>query len=245
MPQPVVHFEITGGDPLALQQFYRDLFGWEINNMADMGNYGLVDTKSTSGINGAVGASEDGAAFLTFYIAVADPQATLDQIEGLGGKVLAPVTEIPGVVTFAVFMDPFGHAIGLVKDGEGGDERTATGGVSVDWFEILGDEPKKILEFYGTVFGWEAQDMSSPEMEYHILTAMRDGHGINGGIGGSKDGTPVTTVYATVPDVAAHLEKATSLGATPVMGPMDVPNGPTVAAFTDPAGNLVGLASGM
>lgn len=30
MPNPVVHFEIIGQDAEALQQYYRDLFGWSL-----------------------------------------------------------------------------------------------------------------------------------------------------------------------------------------------------------------------
>ena len=33
----------------------------------------------------------------------------------MGGKVLMPPTEIPNVVTLAMFADPDGNAIGLIK----------------------------------------------------------------------------------------------------------------------------------
>ena len=33
MGDPVVHFEIAGPDGPALQQFYRDLFGWKIDEL--------------------------------------------------------------------------------------------------------------------------------------------------------------------------------------------------------------------
>jgi hypothetical protein len=42
-----------------------------------------------------------------------DLQATLDKVESLGGKTVTPVTEIPGVVTFAEFQDPQGRVVGL------------------------------------------------------------------------------------------------------------------------------------
>ena len=31
MGQPVVHFEVVGKDGAALQSFYSELFGWEID----------------------------------------------------------------------------------------------------------------------------------------------------------------------------------------------------------------------
>ena len=35
----------------------------------------------------------------------------------LGGEIVTPVTEIPGVVTFAEFRDPAGNVIGMSKAG--------------------------------------------------------------------------------------------------------------------------------
>jgi uncharacterized protein len=48
-----------------------------------------------------------------------------------------------------------------------------------------------------------------------------------------------------VDDVESALQKAETLGATRVMGPMDVPGGPTIGLFNDPEGHLIGLAKTM
>jgi predicted enzyme related to lactoylglutathione lyase len=47
---------------------------------------------------------------------VDDAQAALDNIEGLGGKTVQPPVQVPGGVTFALFADPEGHLVGLVKE---------------------------------------------------------------------------------------------------------------------------------
>jgi predicted enzyme related to lactoylglutathione lyase len=44
-----------------------------------------------------------------------------------------------------------------------------------------------------------------------------------------------------VPDLQAALNKAEKLGGKTLMPPMDVPDGPSIAQFTDPAGNRIGL----
>jgi predicted enzyme related to lactoylglutathione lyase len=49
------------------------------------------------------------------------------------------------------------------------------------------------------------------------------------------------TVYVEVADVEKALDRIVSLGGTTVMAPMDVPNGPRIALFKDPAGTLIGL----
>lgn len=112
MPNPVVHWEITGPKGKELQSFYARLFDWKIdaNNPMD---YGMVDTGG-DGINGGIGPAPNGNS-VTFYVQVADPQAYLNRIEEMGGKTVVPVTEIPGAVTFAQFSDPDGNVVGLLK----------------------------------------------------------------------------------------------------------------------------------
>ena len=114
MPNPVVHFEIVGKDGKKLQNFYSNLFGWKIDANNPM-NYGMVEA-SQGGIGGGIGPTDQGEGHVTIYIAVDDLQAYLDKAEGMGGKTVMPPTEIPGMVTFALFTDPEGHLVGMVKD---------------------------------------------------------------------------------------------------------------------------------
>jgi len=112
MANPVVHFEILGKDGKALQDYYANLFGWNVNANNPM-NYGIVDNQG-EGINGGIGPS-DGDARLTVYIEVADLEATLAKAVELGGKVVQPITEIPGMVTLAQFADVAGNVVGIIK----------------------------------------------------------------------------------------------------------------------------------
>jgi predicted enzyme related to lactoylglutathione lyase len=114
MANPVVHFEIMGTDAARTQAYYRDLFGWEINADNPM-NYGIV-TAGGVGIGGGVGATPMGNKMVTVYVQVPDPQAALDRAVQLGGQVVMPVTEIPGMVTFALFSDPDGNVVGIVRE---------------------------------------------------------------------------------------------------------------------------------
>jgi len=119
MPNPVVHFEISGPDGDAIQGFYRDLFEWKITVHESMGKYGMVDTGG-GGINGGImGAQEGGPPnSVTLYVQVDDLQGYLDKAAKLGGKTLVPPTPIPEVGSFAMFTDPAGNCIGLYKDKE-------------------------------------------------------------------------------------------------------------------------------
>lgn len=118
---PVVHFEIIGKDGKKLQEFYSKLFDWQIDANNPM-NYGLVQpagngTEAGKGsIGGGVSASEAGMpGYVTVYVQVSDLAATLKKVESMGGKTIVPPTEIPNMVTFALFSDPEGNTVGLVK----------------------------------------------------------------------------------------------------------------------------------
>lgn len=114
MADKVVWFEVVGKDGNALRQFYGDLFGWQFSDPGET-NYGMVEPAET-GLGGGVGQANEGPGHLTFYVGVDDPQAALDKAESLGGKTVMGVTEIPDMVTFALFTDPEGHLVGLVKN---------------------------------------------------------------------------------------------------------------------------------
>jgi len=52
---------------------------------------------------------------------------------------------------------------------------------------------------------------------------------------------PGVILYVQVRDLVASLVLAAELGATVVLGPFDVPGGPTLAAIEDPEGNPLTL----
>ena len=115
MGAPIVHFEILGVDFQKTKEFYSNMFGWSLQDSPGM-NYALVDTNVKMGINGGLGQIDPGKMpYVAIYAQVEDPQAYLDKAVSLGAKVVAPVTVVPDMVTFALFTDPDGCMVGLVK----------------------------------------------------------------------------------------------------------------------------------
>lgn len=114
MANPVVHFEIHGSDSKRLIDFYGGVFGWEAN-ADNPQNYALIEKGAARGIGGGL-AQSDRAPAVMIYIEVDDPQTTLDKIVEAGGTTVMPAQEVEDVgVTIAVFADPDGNNIGLVK----------------------------------------------------------------------------------------------------------------------------------
>jgi uncharacterized protein len=125
-------------------------------------------------------------------------------------------------------------------------------GQPVVHFEIIGKDPAKLRGYFGELFGWEF-DLPSPVSEavsdpanYGFVNRMTtsDGTGIPGGVGGGPGYESHAVFYVAVPDVEAALARAESLGGKRLMGPERAPSGLVVGHFTDPEGNLVGVAGG-
>ena len=117
-------------------------------------------------------------------------------------------------------------------------------------FEIIGADPGRLRSYFGELFGWEfdtpslvADEVSDADgYGFLDLVAGEDGTGIRGGIGGGPGRAPHTVFYVAVPNVEEALTRAEQLGGTRQMGPATSPNGLVVGHFTDPEGNLVGVA---
>ena len=69
-----------------------------------------------------------------------------------------------------------------------------------------------------------------------------DGIGIPGGVGGGPGYATHTIFYVSVPDVETALRQAEHLGGTRRWGPEQSPSGLVIGHFTDPEGNLIGVA---
>jgi predicted enzyme related to lactoylglutathione lyase len=113
MPNPVIWFEVMGKDHEALTSFFTDLFGWEAE-AAGAGPYNFV--RPGEGPGGGIGSPpEGGPSYATFYVQVDDLQASLDKAEQLGGRTVMKPMDVAENTQAALFEDPEGHIIGLVK----------------------------------------------------------------------------------------------------------------------------------
>jgi len=123
-------------------------------------------------------------------------------------------------------------------------------GQPVVHFEVIGKDPAGLRGYYGELFGWEFDTASpvsgaiSEPANYGFVagSTTSEGTGIPGGVGGGAGYDGHVIFYVGVPDVEAALRRAESLGGTRRMGPARAPTGLVVGHFTDPEGNLIGVA---
>ena len=245
MGNPVVHFEIAGPDGPALQQFYRDLFGWNVEVAGEeMGFYGVVQANE-GGIGGGIFQTDGDMPpnFVTVYVQVDDLQAALDKISAAGGASVMPPMEIaPDVGSVAMFTDTANNFMGLYSQPPGGHgEMPPKGdGPPVVHFEVGGSDVETLESFYTQMFGWKINFIE--QANYRMIEQEADG--IGGGMFEHVEGMPpnAPSIAVGVGNLQAYLDKAVSLGGTALMQPMDIPGGfGSLAIFNDIAGNRIAM----
>src|SRR5262249_10332217 len=95
MGSPVTDWQIITTQPEKVQEFYTDLFGWDINTNNALG-YRMVDTGSEKGINGGIWpAPPDAPSFIQLFIEVDDVSEMVQKAVAKGAKVLIPPQKLP------------------------------------------------------------------------------------------------------------------------------------------------------
>ena len=117
----VVHFEIPFDDGDRARSFYKEAFGWQVQEMPDMG-YTLVMTGPSGEqgptepgfVNGGMLARSDGAApGPVVVVDVESIDVALERIGELGGTTVSPKAPV-GDMGFAAYVrDPEGNVVGL------------------------------------------------------------------------------------------------------------------------------------
>jgi predicted enzyme related to lactoylglutathione lyase len=105
------------------------------------------------------------------------------------------------------------------------------------WCELMTDDPKAALEFYGGLLGWTAENMDMGSGPYHVIKA--GGTSVGGIMGkppGAEQAPSAWSCYVTVDDIDATAAKCVALGGKVCMPPMDIPTVGRMAVLQDPQG---------
>ena len=123
MDHTIVHFEIPADDVEKLRKFYSELFGWKIEKMhGPMDYWGIatipIDDKGMPvrpGVNGGMMKRQNPEHKPVNYIAVESVDEYVKKIEDLGGKVIVPKMEVPGIGWWASALDPEGNQFAILQ----------------------------------------------------------------------------------------------------------------------------------
>jgi predicted enzyme related to lactoylglutathione lyase len=240
--------ELLTTDPEAGAGFYSKVLGW--NKMPYEGDAGYTMLGNAQGpVGGARVVGKDpladkvGPSWLT-YVGVPDLPAALAVVEAKGGRVLHPVTPVPGDGgRYAVIVDPQGATIGVYEPGAGMSDGAAAAAGPVVWHELTAANPEAALQFYNAIFGWEV--VATHEMGGDVGTYYLFGQGATqkGGayVSKSAGSGPRWLVYLAVPSVTAAVEAAKAAGGKVLNGPHQVPGGSWISQLLDSHGVAVAV----
>jgi uncharacterized protein len=116
MANPFVHVELNTTDVPKAKDFYSNLFGWKLEDVAlPNGTYTMIDVgEGTAG--GIMQHPVPGAPSTWLaYVLVDDIAAATEKARSLGATVVKDVTEIMGAGWLSIIVDPTGATLGLWK----------------------------------------------------------------------------------------------------------------------------------
>jgi predicted enzyme related to lactoylglutathione lyase len=107
-------------------------------------------------------------------------------------------------------------------------------------FEVPIDDPARAGTFYRDVFGWQVEKWG--DVDYWTVTAGEaGGPGADGALKPRAEGPEGVTVYVSVDDIDASMQKIKEAGGTLLTGKMPIPTMGWSAQFRDSEGNLIGM----
>ncbi len=233
--------ELATSDGEAAKKFYTTLFGWSVkDNPMDVGVYSMLQNngKDAGGLY-QMGPEQAGMPpNWSSYVCVESADETAARAKELGATVRMEPFDVMEHGRMAVIQDPTGAVFSLWQPRSHIGARVVMEPGAFCWNELYTTDPKKAGAFYSELLGWSGEKMPIPSGEYTIFTS---------GTGGMASGMmaipkewagmpPNWLVYFAVADCEESVEKATSLGASVTVPPMDVPNVGRMSILADPQG---------
>lgn len=119
------HIEIPADDPERAKRFYSEIFGWTFApEPPGFEGYHMFRTPAgEAGAGGAIGKrGEMAPEKLRTYVQVDSIDETLAKVTELGGTVVEPRAEVPGIGWYAVFRDSETNEMALWERTSQGEE---------------------------------------------------------------------------------------------------------------------------
>lgn len=246
-------------DPEAAVAFYRDLFGWELEDVMPPGAPGKYYIgRIRGGDVAAIGSQSEGeppAPAWKTYIWVQSADEAASKVMSAGGRVLVDPFDVMDAGRMAVCADLEGAAFSLWQPNQHKGARIVNEHGSVNFNVLNTGDLERAKPFYGAVFGWEILELGGGGMwrlpgygdfleqnDPGLRQRVRELGGPEGfedvvaGINPIANDQPAHwSVTFGVDDADAIAEKAAQLGAHVVVPPFDAP-WVRMAVIADPQG---------
>lgn len=236
--------DLGSPDIEASTAFYTGLLGWTFQSAGpEAGGYGFFQLggKNVAAIGPLT--DEGASPAWTLYFHTRDAEATAKAVEQAGGTVRFPASDVFTAGRMAGFTDPSGAEFAVWQPGDTKGLGAVTDVGSLCWIELHTSDPAAARAFYGSVFGWQAEEMPVDDFTYTVVST--EGAAKESSIGGvmpllPEQQTAGTTSYwlpyfevADCDDTAA---RARALGGRVMMPPATMEGVGRMALLADPSG---------
>ncbi|HEU4879074.1 MAG TPA: VOC family protein [Gemmatimonadaceae bacterium] len=230
---------ILTSQPEEAKKFFAGLFGWTYGDLGGMGNSIKVDGNDIGGLFDLNSPQTPPGTppVIGVMVKVDDADAIAAKAKALGGR-SKDAFDIGENGRMAECFDPNGAEIDLWQPKR---EQATTADQShhgaPSWYETYTPDVEAGKKFYTELFGWTAQTMPMPGMDY---TVFHNGDKMIAGMmqpnAGMKDMPPHWATYFTVNDADETAKKAAELGGMVVVPPTDIPTVGRFSAIVSPQG---------
>ena len=242
-------YELYTTDVAAAKRYYPAITGWGVERWGESESDDPYEMWTAGGVPfaGLMALTPDMKAtgappHWLSYVEVTSADETIKKAIGMGAKVAAGPETVPTVGVLAVLTDPQDAVFAILQSenpSQGFDGTASLGKPS--WHELMTTDYKAAFAFYSALFGWtkisEADvggGMTYMEFGAHSGTKAVGGMFNRGGP--MANVPPNWLVYTNVRDAKGSVGAITRGGGTVINGPMEVPGGTWITAFTDPQG---------
>lgn len=248
-------FELSTTDQNSAKDFYRTLFGWDIQD-DDMGPMGVYTRFQIGGKDVAAASTlqkdqlEQGVPpNWMVYIHVADADGTAAKITAEGGALIVPPFDVDTHGRMAIASDPAGAVFAIWQPKSHAGVGVTRIPHTVGWADLSTPDAAVATKFYGAVFGWTfvgSKDMepAGPDEYAHIVSGEHMIGGIPPAAMRQPGVPPHWMIYIEVENCAATEATAASLGATVCMSTMAIGGNRSIAVLTDREGAVFALHQG-
>ena len=241
-PGRIIWYELLTTDMKAAETFYTAVIGWTVTPFDGAGQpYDMFNRAANTPIGGVM-KIPDGMHFPAhweMYVVVPNLDEAVKKIEGLGGKALGPLVEVPNIGRMRTMTDPQG-AVFAIHELAGPPDRPEAPAQIGDgsWHELMTTDAPAAMKFYTELFGWtptEPYDMG-PDGKYYMFSRQFP---IAGMMTKTKEMAHLPTfwsLYFRVANVHEAAERVKANGGQVLNGPMEVPGGDWIVNCLDPQG---------
>ncbi len=247
-------------DPEAAAEFYGGLFGWEFEDAMPAGAPGrYLMARLHGGDVAAVSSPSEGApaqAVWNTYICVDDADEAAAKAREAGGAVLGEPFDVIDAGRMAALADPEGAVFCVWQARQHRGARIVNEPGSLNFNVLNTRDPAAAKRFYGALFGWTTLDLGNGEFwtlraygDYlEQLTPGTRARTAELGAAGFEDVVAAITPIAaddldtlawsitfSTDDADATAAKATELGGTVLLAPIDAPYS-RLTVIRDPQG---------